>query len=145
MVYVPKQVSTYIPTTRPATKYTSYPAEITQKPKPVKNEPPFAGYVPTHNGVIVEDTDEIKLTTVSDYQQRMTTKYPMGISVARKGTEGIMSVIIKAKTPLDPTPIEKKRYTTSVDNQQVVTIEVVFTAYAHHDHTFRSLRVKTSL
>ena len=69
----------------------------------------------------------------------------MGISVARKGTEGIMSVIIKAKTPLDPTPIEKKRYTTSVDNQQVVTIEVVFTAYAHHDHTFRSLRVKTSL
>ena len=125
--YVPTQVSSFIPT---VSKRTSFPSikstaplvsrQETKQPKTLA-----AAYVPTHKGVIVEDTDKMQLTTVRDDKQRMRTKYNMGISVARKGTEGIMSVIIPSKTLLEPTPTKVKRYGTSVDNQQIVTIEVV--------------------
>ena len=123
--YVPKPTSTYIPTT---SRRTNYPSIKSSAPliseKEGKKSGLAAAYVPTHVGVIVEDTDKMQLTTVRDDKQRMRTKYNMGISVARKGTEGIMSVIIPSKTLLEPTPTKVKRYGTSVDNQQIVTIEV---------------------
>ena len=56
----------------------------------------------------------------------MRTQLPIGISVRKNGTDGIMSIVMEAKTPLVPTPKKVRRYTTSIDNQQVVTIEVSF-------------------
>lgn len=70
--------------------------------------------------------------TERDTNQRLRTKLPIGISVSKNGKHGVMSVIMEAKTPLDPTPKKVKRYTTSIDNQKIVTIEVSYCSKTFH-------------
>ena len=108
-----------IPTKRPEGGYRSAPYVLYPDIPPLI--PP-----PDYYEVIAQNVQHPK--TIRDEKQKMRTQLPIGISVCKNGTDGIMSVIMEAKTLLDPTPKKRRRYTTSIDNQRVVTIEVKCTS-----------------
>ena len=109
-----------IPTNRPKVPYRAEPNVLYPDLPPTIPPPDYDQLF----HVVPINTKRPK--TERDEKQRMRTKLPIGISVRKNGTDGVMSIVMEAKTPLVPTPKKVRRYTTSIDNQQVVTIEVSF-------------------
>ena len=114
-----------IPTNRPKISYRAEPNVLYPDLPPSIPPPDYEDVVQGHQ-VDVVPINTKRPKTERDEKQRMRTQLPIGISVRKNGTDGVMSIVMEAKTPLIPTPKKLRRYTTSIDNQQVVTIEVSF-------------------
>ena len=106
-----------IPTSRSKISYRAEPNVLYPDLPPTVPPPDYFDVVPINTK---------RPKTERDGKQGMRTQLPIGISVRKNGTDGVMSIVMEAKTPLVPTPKKFRRYTTSIDNQQVVTIEVSF-------------------